>query len=110
MKFNLFLLFLTILAVAAFAYPKLNHDLAKRQTPSQNPNCDPNKCCNAGDVACFNLCGLKSCTPTQNPACDPNKCCKPGDGECFKACGLAACDPATNATPTQAASPAKTAV
>ncbi|CAG8851314.1 21064_t:CDS:1, partial [Racocetra persica] len=80
MKFNLFLLFLTIFAIVAFSYPSNNgpnHNMMKRQN-STNPNCDPNACCNPGDAQCFAECNLPSC------ACDPTSCCQPNDNECAK--------------------------
>ena len=88
MKFNLFLLLLTIFAVVAFAYPD-NHptrtNLLKRQR--KNPRCN-SFCCKSGDEKCFEECALPTCT------CNPNaSCCRASDDTCKDECKLRTCDP-----------------
>ncbi|CAG8472827.1 14277_t:CDS:2 [Funneliformis mosseae] len=76
MKFNLFLLLLTIFAVVALAYPndqRTGTNLLKRQ---KNPNCRIN-CCTPGNDKCVQECGKPTCT------CNPKaSCCRDADQTC----------------------------
>src|SRR5688572_29713444 len=89
MKFNLFLLLLTIFAVVAIAYPH-NHrtetNLLKRLT--KNPKCSNFFCCKPGNQDCLDECGLSTCT------CNPKaSCCRSGDETCISDCKLRICAP-----------------
>ncbi|CAG8503805.1 3697_t:CDS:2 [Funneliformis caledonium] len=76
MKFNLFLLLLTIFAVVALAYPndqRTGTNLLKRQ---RNPNCRMD-CCTPGNDKCVQECGKPTCT------CNPKaSCCRNADQTC----------------------------
>ena len=88
MKFNLFLLLLTIFAVVAFAYPN-NHRTGTNLLTrlSRNPNCGFS-CCDPGNDKCFKECELPTCT------CNPKaSCCRPNDETCKNECKLRTCEP-----------------
>ena len=90
MKFNLFLLLLTIFAVVAFAYPnnyRTGTDLLKRGRP--NPRCSFISCCNSDDAKCKEDCpSLSICS------CNPKaSCCRDNDETCKNVCKLRICEP-----------------